>query len=110
MIHKLQPKDFGKNHFQKYFVMVVSEPQLQLLLFLKGTYNCCSIKRLVLEDSERKAQKVFPRKETDMNEVKVMNLDETNAKLPSMIDSTSNKHISLLFQLLPWHHHSVNNS
>ena len=62
----------------------------------KGMYNRCSIKRLVLEDSESKALNEFPRKENDMNEVKVQDADETNTKLPSMIDSnsTSNKHAS----------------
>ena len=60
----------------------------------KGMYNRCSIKRLVLEDSDSKVQKVFPRKENDMNAVKGLDADDTNAKLPSMIDSTSNKHTS----------------
>ena len=62
----------------------------------KGMYNRCSIKRLVLEDSESKALNEFPRKENDMNEVKVQDADETKTKLPSMIDSnsTSNKHAS----------------
>ena len=62
----------------------------------KGMYNRCSIKRLVLEDSESKAQNEFPRKENDKIEVNVLDADETNTKLPSMIDSnsTSNKHIS----------------
>ena len=60
----------------------------------KGMYNRCSIKRLVLEDSESKAQNDFPRKENVMNEVKGLDADDTNAKLPSMIDSTSNKHTS----------------
>ena len=54
-------------------------------------FNRCSIKRLVLEESDSKAPKVFPRKENDMNEVKVLDAEDTNAKLPSMIDSTSNK-------------------
>ena len=60
----------------------------------KGMYNRCSIKRLILEDSESKDQNEFPRKENDMKEVKVLDADDTNDKLPSMIDSTSNKHIS----------------
>ena len=60
----------------------------------KGMYNRCSIKRLVLEDSESKAQNEFQRKENDKKDVKVLDADGTNDKLPSMIDSTSNKHIS----------------
>ena len=49
-----------------------------------------------MEDSESKAQNEFPRKENDKIEVNVLDADETNTKLPSMIDSnsTSNKHIS----------------